>query len=93
MTISECSAISFRVSQTRGAGFADIGRQPPLAIDEELVPALDQVEGHRMPHDPEPDKTDFHDPSCLRPMNRDRRTVLQLRPKAQAPSMRRGQSM
>ena len=48
-----------------GAGFANIGRQPALAVHEKLVAALDQVEGHRMPHDPEPDKTDFHDPSLL----------------------------
>jgi hypothetical protein len=27
--------------------------------------ALGEVEGHRMPHDPETDKTDFHDRSPL----------------------------
>src|SRR4029077_9841703 len=47
----------------RSAGLADIRRQPALAKDKELMPAFDQVEGHRMTHDAEPDKTDFHDPS------------------------------
>jgi len=48
------------------ARFANICRQPALAIDEELVPALDQIERHRVPHNPEPDKADLHAPSCVR---------------------------
>src|SRR5262249_31061423 len=47
----------------RGTGLADIRRQPTLAEYKELVPTLDQVEGHRMTHNPEPDKADFHDHS------------------------------
>jgi hypothetical protein len=32
------------------------------------VLTLDQIEGHRMSHDPEPDETDLHD-SCSFPLN------------------------
>jgi len=47
----------------RCTSLTDIRRQPALAIDKQLVPALDQVQRHRMTHDPEPDETDLHDPS------------------------------
>src|SRR6266700_1398967 len=59
-------------------------RQRALAVDEELVPALDQIEGHGMSHDPEPDETDLHDPSSVRLLNEDNRTLLQFQPKPQA---------
>jgi hypothetical protein len=32
-------------------------------VDQQLVPALYQVESHWPPHDAEPYKTDLHDPS------------------------------
>src|SRR5207245_4754268 len=41
----------------------DLGWHRALAVDEQLVPALDQIVRHRPAHDAEPDKTDLHDPS------------------------------
>src|SRR5262249_53202001 len=43
-----------------GARLLDRGRAGALAVDVELMPALCEVEGHRMPHDPQTDKTDLH---------------------------------